>query len=46
MLKKLEIIDMQSISVFLDIAKDADFLSKNSDVSRTKGVCHVIFILF
>ena len=32
---------MQSISVFLDIAKDADFRLKNADVRRTQGVCHV-----
>ena len=30
---------MQSISVFLDIAKFADF-------SRTQRVCHVIHIIF
>ena len=37
---------MQSISVFLDITKVADFRSKNADLSRTQGVCHVIYILF
>ena len=37
---------MQSITVFLDIAKFADFLLKNADVSRTQGVCHVIHIFF
>ena len=37
---------MQSISVFLDIAKFADFRWKNADVSRTQGVCHVIYIFF
>ena len=36
---------MQSISVFLDIAKVADFLWKNANISRTQGVCHVIHIL-
>ena len=35
---------MQSISVFLDIAKFADFRSKNTDVSRTQDMCHVIYI--
>ena len=37
---------MQSISVFLDTAKSADFRCKNDDVSRTQGVCHVIYIFF
>ena len=37
---------MESISEFLDIAKIADFWSKNADVSRTQGVCHVIHIFF
>ena len=37
---------MQSISVFYDITKFADFLRKNADVSRTQGVCHVIHIFF
>ena len=37
---------MQSISVFLDIAKFADFRWKNADVSRTQGVCHMIYIFF
>ena len=37
---------MQSISVFLDIAKFADFRLKNADVSRTQGVCHAIHIIF
>ena len=35
-----------SISVFLDIGKFADFRSKNADVSRNQGVCHVIHIFF
>ena len=35
---------MESISVFLDIAKFADFRSKNAGVSRTQGVAHVIHI--
>ena len=37
---------IQSISVFLDITKFADFRGKNADVSRTKGVHHVIHIFF
>ena len=37
---------MQSISVFLDITKFADFNWKNADVSRSQGVCHVIHIFF
>ena len=37
---------MKSISVFLDIAKFANFWWKNADVSRTKEVCHLILIFF
>ena len=37
---------MEYISVFLDIAKFADFWLGNADVSRTKGVCHVTDIVF
>ena len=37
---------MQSISVFLDIAKFADFWLKNADTSKTQGDCHVIDISF
>ena len=37
---------MQSIFVFVDIAKFADFRRKNADVSRTQGMCHVIYIPF
>ena len=37
---------MQSISLFSDIAKFADFQIKNADVSRTQGLCHVIHIFF
>ena len=37
---------MKSISVFLDTAKLADFQRKNTDVSRTPGVCYVIHIFF
>ena len=35
---------MESISVFLDIAKFADI--KNVDISRTQGLSHVIHIVF
>ena len=35
---------MQPVSVFLVIAKFADFWRKNADVSRSQGVCHVIRI--
>ena len=45
--KKSEIIIKNSIYIlFLDIAKLADFLWQNADVSRTQGVCHVIYIFF
>ena len=37
---------MQCISVFLDIKKVADFQPKNDDVSRTQGVCQVIYMFF
>ena len=37
---------MQLISLFLDIAKFADFQWKNADVSKTQGVCHVTHIIF
>ena len=37
---------MQSIFAFLDITKVDDFRWKNSDVSRTQVVCHVIYIYF
>ena len=33
---------MQSISVFLDIAKLVNFWQKNAEVSRTKQECHLI----
>ena len=36
---------MQSISVFLDIAKFADFPLKNADVSRTQ-LSHVMHTFF
>ena len=46
--KELEIacIKMQSISVFLDIAKVAHFQLENDIVSRTQGACHVIYIFY
>ena len=34
---------MQSISVFLDKTKSADFRFKNANVSRNERVFHVIF---
>ena len=34
------------MSVFLDIAKFANFRRKSADVSRTQTVCHVIHIFF
>ena len=34
---------MQSLFVFLDITKADDFPGKNVDVSKTLGVCHVIY---
>ena len=37
---------MQSISVFPDITKTADFWWKNADVSGNQGVCHVIYVFF
>ena len=39
-------IKTQSISVFLDVAKFTDFWRKNVDISRTQGMCHVIYTLF
>ena len=35
---------MQSLSVFLDIAKTHDFRWKNANASRTQGVCQMIYI--
>ena len=35
---------MQSVSIFLDIAKSADFRGKNANVRETERVCHVIHI--
>ena len=37
---------MQSISVFLDIAKFADFRLKNADFSEIQVLFHVINIFF
>ena len=37
---------MQSVSVFLDIAKFSDFRGVNADVNKTQGVCHMIYIFF
>ena len=39
-------IKMQSISVIFNITKVAYFWLKNVDTSRTKGVCHLIFIFW
>ena len=35
---------MESISVFLDTPKFADFWGKNIDVSRTQGTCQGAFL--
>ena len=37
---------MQFVSVFLEIAKFADFRWKNADVSKIQDMCHVIDIFF
>ena len=37
---------MQSKSVFLDVAEFASFRWKYADISRTQGVCHVIYMFF
>ena len=37
---------MESISVFFDITKADDFWLKNTNVSRTQWVCHVIYVFF
>ena len=37
---------LQSISVFSDIAKFADFRWKYVDISTIQGVCHVTHIYF
>ena len=43
--KKLRI-KMQSVPLFPDITKIADFRWKDADFSKTKGVCHVIYAFF
>ena len=45
-LKELEIVSTCNLYIFLGIAKVADFELKNADVSRTKGLCYVIYKLF
>ena len=46
-LKELEIcIKIESISVFLVIAKFVDLRWNNADVSRTQGVGHMTHIFF
>ena len=37
---------MQSITVFFDITKVADFQWRNADVSRAQEACHVNYIFF
>ena len=37
---------MQFLSVFPDITRIAKFLRENVDVSKTQGVCHMIYIFF
>ena len=37
---------MKSIPVFLYITKVIGFHRKSTDVTRTQGVCHVIYIFF
>ena len=37
---------MQSIPVFVDITKFANFQKKNADVSKNQGLYHVIDIFF
>ena len=37
---------MQSITVFLDITKIADLGQKNVDISRSQGLCHVMYLFF
>ena len=37
---------MQYLSVILNITKVADFSKKNADVSRTHGVCQMIYTFF
>ena len=35
---------MQSMSLFLDITKLADFQQKNAYVIRTPGVCYAVYL--
>ena len=37
---------MQSIAVFLHVAKSFDFQRNDADVSRTQEVCHMTNIVF
>ena len=37
---------MQSITIFLNITKVADFRRKDADVSRAQGLCHLICVSF
>ena len=39
---------MQSISIFIDIFLEINFyiLEKNADVSKTQGVCHMVYTFF
>ena len=37
---------MQSIPVFPNILKIADFGWKNADASKIQGVCHEIYVFF
>ena len=39
-------IKMQSVSAFLDMKEVANFWWKNADVSKTQGVCRVIYTFF
>ena len=39
-------IKMQSISLFLDITIVPDLQRKNTDVSKTQGMYHMIYMLF
>ena len=42
---RMQCTKMQSVTIFPDISKFANFPLKNADVSRTQGVCHVIYML-
>ena len=39
-------VSKSNLCVFLDVAKFPDFRWKNADVSRTQGMCHVIYTFF